>query len=59
VLKRAGCETKLGKHCAVKIPGAKKFIRFDSLGEGYTQEHIAERLRGVRDVAPRGKVDDG
>jgi hypothetical protein len=57
-LKRAGCETKLGKHYAVKIPGAKKFIRFDSLGEGYTQEHIDERLRGVRDVVPRKKAED-
>ncbi|MDR2368621.1 MAG: hypothetical protein LBF58_11040 [Deltaproteobacteria bacterium] len=57
-LKRAGCGTKLGKHYAVRIPGAKKLIRFDSLGEGYTRTHVEERLRGVRDAAPRGRIED-
>jgi hypothetical protein len=28
-LKRAECEVKFGKHYAVRIPGAKKFLRFD------------------------------
>jgi hypothetical protein len=57
-LKRAGCEIKHGKHTAVRLPGGKKFLRFDSCGEGYTEEHICERLRGVRDVAPRTKVSE-
>jgi hypothetical protein len=53
-LKRVGCEVKTGKHIVVKLPGGSKFIRFDSCGDGYTQEHILERLRGVRDVPKRG-----
>jgi hypothetical protein len=57
-LKRAGCEVKHGKRTAVRLPGGKKFLRFDSCGEGYTEEHICERLRGVRDVAPRTKISE-
>jgi hypothetical protein len=55
-LKRSGCEVKFGKHNAVKLPGGKKFIRFNSFDEGYTQAHITERLRGVCDVVPKKKV---
>jgi hypothetical protein len=58
-LRRAGCEVKTGKHIAVKLPGGGKFIRFDSCGDGYTQEHILERLRGVRDIQKRGASDAG
>jgi hypothetical protein len=57
-LKDLGCEVKLGKHYAVKIPGGGKFLRLDSLGDGYTQEHLAERLRGVRE-APKRVVSGG
>jgi hypothetical protein len=57
-LKRAGCEVKIGKHTAVRLPGGKKNIRFDSCGEDYTDAAIDERLRGVRDVAPRVKSDE-
>ncbi|MDR1532957.1 MAG: relaxase/mobilization nuclease domain-containing protein [Clostridiales bacterium] len=57
-MKRAGCEVKLGKYVSFKIPGAERYIRLKSLGEGYTEEHIRERLRGVRDVAPQKKATD-
>jgi hypothetical protein len=65
-LKRAGCEiikngdtpNPGGKHTAVRLPGGKKNIRFDSCGEGYTEEHICKRLRGVRDVAPKVKITE-
>ncbi|GHU36478.1 hypothetical protein FACS1894105_06900 [Clostridia bacterium] len=55
-MKRAGCEIKYGKHLAFRIPGGKKNFRLDSLGVDYSREAITERLRGVRDVAPRTKV---
>jgi hypothetical protein len=56
-LKRSGCELKVGKQLSVKIPGAKKFIRFDTLGDDYSDAAIMEKLRGVRDV-PSWKKDD-
>jgi hypothetical protein len=56
-LKRSGCELKVGKQLSIKILGAKKFIRFDTLGEDYSDVAIMEKLRGVRDV-PSWKKDD-
>jgi hypothetical protein len=58
-LKRAGCEVKIGKHTAVKLPGGKKFLRFDTIGGDYSEDALRERLSGKRDVAPRVRVDDG
>ena len=57
-LKRAGCEVKLGKHTAVKLPGGKKFLRFDTIGGDYSEDALRERLMGKREVTPRVKVDD-
>jgi hypothetical protein len=57
-LKRAGCEVKFGKHTAVKLPGGKKNIRFDSLDNDYTEAAICERLMGSRNVKPRIKSND-
>jgi hypothetical protein len=57
-LKRAGCEVKIGKHDAVKIPGGKKFLRFDSLGEDYMQAALKERLMGTRTVEQRAADTD-
>ena len=54
-LKRAGCNVKLGKHTTIRLPGGKKNIRFDSLEPDYTEAAIRERLRGIRDVAPKAK----
>ena len=39
-------EIKRGKHIAVKGKGQKRFIRFKSIGDGYTQEDIEKRIRG-------------
>ena len=39
-------EIKRGKHPAVKGKEQKRFIRFKSLGEGYTPEDIEKRIRG-------------
>ena len=36
------------KHTAVRPPGGARFIRLASLGDGYTEDAIKERLAGVR-----------
>ena len=51
LLQRNGYEIKSSpnrKYTAVRPPGAKRFIRLDSLGEGYTEEAIKQRLMGQR-----------
>lgn len=51
LLQRNGYEIKSGpnrKYTAVRPPGAKRFIRLDSLGDGYTEEAIKQRLMGQR-----------
>lgn len=50
-LQRMGYQVKHGpnvKHTAIKPPGRKKYIRLDSLGEGYTEDSIQARLAAVR-----------
>jgi hypothetical protein len=49
-MKRVGCEIKLGKYLAFKLPGAERFIRVKSLGDDYTEQALRERCRGVRNV---------
>lgn len=54
LLQRNGYEIKSGpnrKYTAVRPPGAKRFVRLDSLGEGYTEEAIKKRLMGQRSGA--------
>ena len=51
LLKKQGYEVKYGpnvKHTAVKPPGSSRFIRLDSLGQGYTEAKIKERLSAGR-----------
>ena len=50
-LRRQGYTIKRGpkvKHTAVRPPGAERFFRLDSLGEGYTEDEIKARLAAVR-----------
>ena len=56
-MRAAGVEVKRGKHLAFKIPGGKRFIRCDSLGDDYTEAAIMERISGKRIVAPRTKAE--
>ena len=54
LLQRNGYAIKSGpnrKYTAVRPPGAKRFIRLDSLSEGYTEEAIKQRLMGQRSGA--------
>ena len=59
LLQRNGYEIKSGpsrKYTAVRPPGAKRFVRLDSLGEVYTEEAIKQRLIGQRsDVTQKSK----
>lgn len=47
-LEKQGYTVKRGanvKHTAIKPPGSERFIRLDSLGEGYTEADLKARLR--------------
>lgn len=41
-----GYEIKKGKHTAVRGAGQKRFIRFRSLGNGYSEDEICKRIIG-------------
>lgn len=45
-LEQQGYEAKRGKHTAVKGKGQKRFIRFRTLGTGYSEEEIKAVLEG-------------
>ncbi len=50
-LQKQGYVVKRGanvKHTAVKPPGSDRFVRLDSLGDGYTEVDIRERLNKSR-----------
>lgn len=49
LLQEQGYEIKNGKHPAIKGKGQKRFIRFRSLGAGYTKEDIEKRILDVED----------
>ena len=51
VLQKRGYTIKRGanvKHTAIKPPGSDRFVRLDSLGNGYTEADIRERLNKSR-----------
>ena len=52
-LRRQGYSVKRGpnvKHTAVRPPGGQRFVRLDSLGDGYTEADLMRRLRRQRGV---------
>ncbi len=54
-LRRMGYQVKNGpeiKHTAIKPPGGDRFIRLDSLGEGYTEADLQDRISAVRSGRP-------
>ena len=54
VLQKRGYTIKRGanvKHTAIKPPGSDRFVRLDSLGNGYTEADIRERLNKSRTQA--------
>ncbi len=52
----AGYEVSRGKHTAVRSAGQKRYIRFRSLGNGYTEADIRDRISGKLTM-PEGKED--
>ena len=46
-LSSRGYEIKRGKHISVRGNGQRRFIRFRSLGEGYTEKDLLKKLEGV------------
>ena len=44
LLQAEGWEIKNGKHMAARGPGQERFKRLDSLGEGYTQDDLIQRI---------------
>ena len=56
LLRESGCEvSKRGKSYRLKLPGWGKVSRLDSLGDGYTLEHLLAVLAGQKEHTPRQK----
>lgn len=47
LLREEGYEIKSGKHLALKGRAQKKYIRLDSLGDGYSENALKERIAGA------------
>lgn len=54
-LEQQGYEVKRGKHPSVKGKGQRRFIRFRTLGAGYTEEEIKMVLDGKAEHQPPPK----
>ena len=54
-LEQQGYEVKRGKHTAVKGKGQKRFIRFRTLGTGYSEDEIKAVLEGKAEHRPYQK----
>jgi len=52
-LQTAGVEVKQGKHLALKLPGAKRFVRCSSLSDAYSEQAIKTRIAGHKTNAER------
>lgn len=61
LLQKEGWEIKRGKHIALRGPGQNRFKRLDSLGNGFTQAELTEKLKqqapSAREKATHGKPD--
>ena len=55
-MQSAGCEVKRGKHLAFKIPGDRRFLRLDSLGEDYSETVLLERISGKNPTGLRARL---
>lgn len=54
-LERQSYEIKRGKYTSVKGPRQKRFIRFKTLGEGYSEEEIKAVIAGETEHRPHQK----
>ena len=55
-LEQEGYEVKRGKHTSVKGKRQKRFIRFRTLGAGYSEEEIRAVLEGKAEHRPRQRA---
>ena len=53
LLEQAGYEYQEGKYPAIRGKNQKKFVRFKSLGDGYTPEDLGRVFAGEREHQPR------
>lgn len=53
LLEEAGCRIKRGAQISIKPPGAKRFIRLDTVGEEYTEESLRMCLAGKHVHIPK------
>ena len=57
LLRESGCEvSKRGKSYRLKLPGWSKVSRLESLGDGYTLEHLLGVLAGQKEHTPCQKA---
>ena len=54
-LQAAGVEIKQGKNLALKLPGAKRFVRCNSLSDEYLEQAIKARLSGKKQRQEQSK----
>lgn len=62
ILRKWGYEIKYGsavRHTAVRPPGGARFVRLDSLGDGYTEAEIIRRLKEGRNGETQGRQPQG
>ena len=55
LLEQDGSTCKRGKHTALRGKGQTRYLRFRSLGEGYTEEEIRAAILGEREHRARSK----
>ena len=53
LLEEAGCRIKRGAQISIKLPGAKRFIRLDTVGAEYTEEALRLSLAGKHVHIPK------
>lgn len=57
-IKQAGYSIKQGKHLAFKNKEQKRFIRFRSLGEGYSEEEIKKIIKGDKPFIKKKQANE-
>lgn len=53
LLEEAGCRIKRNAQISIKLPGAERFIRLDTVGEEYTEESLRMCLAGKHVHIPK------
>ena len=53
LLKAAGYEVKSGKELSFRCAGQKRFVRMDTLGDGYSRDDLLAVLKGEKSHTPR------